>query len=90
METPLGSEVCGWDVHQLVFRILLPEGLSIQHRMTLAEDGERINIATTVVSDQVSYPFTLNRVYNRFEPAEAGYTCTQTFSRGRVCTTESS
>ena len=30
-ETPLGSEVCGWNAHQLVFRLLLPEGLAIQH-----------------------------------------------------------
>ncbi len=89
VETPLGTEICGWDSHQLVFRILLPEGLSIQHRMTLGPEGERLNIATTVVSDQVAYPFTLDRVYNRFTPGSQGYTCKQTLSKGMVCTTES-
>lgn len=88
VETPLGSEICGWDDHQLVFRILLPEGLSIQHRLTLGPQGERLNIATTVFSSQVSYPFTLNRVYNRYDPDSGGIRCKQTISRGRVCTTE--
>jgi len=90
VETPFGTETCGWNGHQLLFRIRLPEGLSIQHVMTLGPEGERLNIATTVVSDQVSYPFTLNRVYNRFLPGSSGYRCKQTLSRGRVCTTESS
>ena len=89
VETPFGTEVCGWEGHQLVFRILLPEGLNIQHVMTLGPEGERLNIATTVVSDQVSHPFALNRVFNRFVPGSRGYRCTQTLSRGRVCTPES-
>lgn len=88
VETPFGTEVCGWQAHQLVFRILLPEGLTIQHVFTLGPEGERLNIATTIVSDQVTYPFTLNRVFNRFVPGSRGYRCTQTLSRGRVCTTE--
>jgi hypothetical protein len=88
VETPFGTEVCGWDGHQLVFRILLPEGLRIQHVLTLGPQSRRLNIATTVVSDQVSYPFTVNRVFNRFVPGNRGYRCTQTLSRGRVCTTE--
>lgn len=89
VETPLGWETCGWNAHQLVFKILLPEGLSIQHVMTLGGEGERLNIATTVVSDQVSYPFTLNRVYNRYTPGNSGYSCKMTLTKGRVCTTES-
>jgi hypothetical protein len=89
VETPFGTESCGWLDHQLVFRIVLPEGLSIQHVMTLGPQGQRLNIATTVISDQVAYPFTLNRVFNRFVPGSRGYRCTQTISRGRVCTTES-
>ncbi len=88
VETPFGTEVCGWEGHQLVFRILLPEGLSIQHVFTPGPQGQRLNIATTVISDQVSYPFTLNRVFNRFVPGSRGYRCEQTLSRGRVCTTE--
>jgi len=86
--TPLGSEICGWDDHQLVFKILLPEGLRIQHILTMGPEGERLGIATTVVSDQVSFPFTVNRVYNRFDPENNGIRCEMTLTRGRVCTTE--
>jgi hypothetical protein len=88
VETPLGSESCGWNSHQLVFKIYLPEGLSIQHVMSQGPEGQKLNIATTVVSDQVSYPFTLNRVYQRFVPGNSGYRCKMTLTRGRVCTTE--
>ncbi|MBN7798654.1 hypothetical protein [Parahaliea mediterranea] len=88
VDSPLGRELCGWDGHQLVFTLLLPEGLSIRHRLTLSPDARSMNIASTVVSDQVSQPFTLNRVYSRFDPAAAGYHCKMTLTRGRVCTTE--
>lgn len=84
----MGSEVCGWDGHQLVFQILLPEGIRILHRFTVDDRGERINVATTVRSDRVSYPFTLDRVFNRYDPASSGIRCKQTLTRGRVCTTE--
>jgi hypothetical protein len=89
VETPFGIEACGWDAHQLVFKVLLPDGLSIQHVMTIGAAGQKLNIATTVVSDQVSFPFTLNRVYNRFEPGDSSFQCQETLSRGRVCTTGS-
>ncbi len=89
VETPVGTEICGWNGHQLVFKILLPEGLSIQHVMTVASSGGKLNVATTVVSDQVSYPFTLNRVYNRFVPGASGFSCKMTLTKGRVCSTQS-
>lgn len=88
VETPLGSELCGWDGHQLIFQVALPEGLRIIHRFTLGPEGQRLNIATTVQSQQVAYPFTLNRVYNRYDPESTGIRCKQTLTRGRVCTTE--
>jgi hypothetical protein len=88
VETPLGDEICGWDGHQLVFSIALPEGLGIRHRLTLDSRGERLQIATTVTSSQSPYPFTVDKVYRRFDPTADGITCRQTLSRGRVCTTE--
>lgn len=88
-ETLLGTELCGWDSDQLLFRIYLPQGLSIQHRMSLGSSGDRLNIATTVHSDAVSYPFTLNRVYDRYDPDSGGINCEMTLTRGKVCTTES-
>jgi len=89
VETPFGTELCGWKDHQLVFKLLLPDGLSIQHVMTMGAAGQKLLIATTVISDQVSFPFSLNRVYNRFKPGDSGFSCEETLTRGRVCTTES-
>jgi hypothetical protein len=83
----LGSEVCGWDSHQLVFYIRLPDGLDIQHRLTLSEDTERLHIATRVDSRK-SAPFTLNRFYFRFNPLPENYSCEYTLSRGNVCQSE--
>ena len=87
-ESVFGTEICGWNSHQLRFRMYLPEGLSIQHVLSLGSAGDRLNIATTVYSDQVSYPFTLSRVYNRYEPDRGGIRCEMTLTRGKVCTTE--
>lgn len=87
-ESVFGTEICGWSSHQLQFRMYLPDGLSIQHVLSLGGAGDRLNIATTVYSDQVSYPFTLNRVYNRYEPDRGGIRCEMTLTRGKVCTTE--
>ena len=89
VETPLGKEICGWDQHQLIFKIILPEGLTIQHVMTVGPDRQWLNIATTVISDRVTSPFTVNRVYARYEPQDDGYSCKMTISKSRVCTTES-
>lgn len=88
VETPFGIEICGWKAHQLVFRLLLPDGLRIQHVMTMGAAGQKLQIATTVSTDQVSFPFSLNRVYNRFEPGESGYKCEVTLTRGTVCSTQ--
>lgn len=85
----VGREACGWDGSQLVFRIALPEGLSIRHRFSLAPSGDQLGVYTTVFSDRVSSPFSVQRVYNRFEPGDRGYRCEMTVTRGRVCTTES-
>ena len=87
-ESVLGDEVCGWDGHQLLFQVYLPDGLTIYHRFTLGPGGERINIATTLRSDQVGSPFALDRVYRRYDPNASGIRCKQTLTKGRVCTTE--
>lgn len=84
----LGSEVCGWDAHQLVFRIRLPDGLDIQHRVSMSTDNQRLHIATQVATSRAS-SFTLNRFYFRFEPIAEDYYCEYTLSRGNVCQTRS-
>lgn len=87
-DSALGREICGWDDHQLLFQLYLPDGLAIFHRMTLDPGGERLHIATTLRSDQVSWPFVVDRVYRRYDPNTGGIRCKQTLSKGKVCTTE--
>jgi len=82
-----GAEVCGWDGHELVFRVRLPDGLDILHRMTVAEAGNRLRVATTVDSSTAP-PFTLNRFYFKFNPLPEDYSCEYTLSRGNVCQRE--
>ena len=82
----LGSEICGWDAHQLLFRIALPDGLDIQHRVSMSDDHQRLHVATTVDRRGVA-PFTINRFYFRFEPLPENYECEYTLSRGNICQT---
>ena len=89
-QTPFGSEQCGWDGHQLFFDIALPDGLQIRHRITRSSLADSLIMQTAVYSPTVSQPFTVSRVYNRYNPDKAGYRCTQTLTRGTVCTTEAS
>ena len=86
----LGSELCGWDAHQLVFLISMPDGLRVNHRMTLAPDGQKLHIATMVSNGSASQPFILNRVYYRFDPLPPDYSCQYTLSKGNVCSRASS
>lgn len=79
------ADRCGWDHHQLVFVSTLPDGLRIFHRMTLSEEGDRLNIATTVTSRVSRTPFTLNRVYRKFTPVEDEYDCEYTLEKGKTC-----
>ncbi|MFK7957846.1 MAG: hypothetical protein AB8B96_17235 [Lysobacterales bacterium] len=81
----LGSEVCGWDSHQLVFGFALPDSLDIVQRLTLAPDGERLNVATTVRRRGSARSFTLNRVYNRFEPLPDEFDCRYTVAGTKSC-----
>ncbi len=87
-ETPFGIEQCGWDGHQLFFDISLPDGLSIRHRVTRSALADSLVLQTAVYSPVVREPFIVNRVYSRFDPSKAGYRCTQTLTKGTVCTTE--
>ena len=82
----LGSEVCGWDAHQLVFRTQLPDGIDIRHRISLSDEGDRLHIATRVDGPRAQ-PFTINRFYFRFDPLPEDYSCEYTLSRGNVCQT---
>lgn len=87
-QSPYGAESCAWQGHQLVFQVVLPDGLVIRHRFTLSPDGQRLQVATMLATSQVSAPFALAKVYNRYDPNRSGIRCHQTLTKGRVCTTE--
>lgn len=89
-EYGVGREICYWEGDQLVFFIDLPDGLNISHRLSLAADRQSLGIVTTLYSSAVRTPFSVRRVYRRYVPGSRGYRCTETLTRGRVCTTESS
>ena len=84
--TRLGREYCGIDPNgQLIFIVSLPEGLTVSNRMVLSPNGERLNVATTVRSNEFSREFTLNRVYMPFEPGESQFECEYTLEKKKTC-----
>ena len=82
----IGEEGCAWEEDQLAFHIILPDGLHVRHRLSIAADRSRLNVATTVRVAGVYYPFTLNRVYMPFEPGEGQFQCEFTLARLTSCT----
>ena len=87
MPSQLGAERCWWDGQQLNFSVLLPDGLTIKHRFARSNDGLSIAQRTALSAPGVSRDVEIVRIFSRFDPAARGFRCTQTLSRGRVCTT---
>ncbi len=85
--TEYGNEVCGWDGHQFVSRLILPDGLRVTHRFTMSADGKNMHVATTVSSSATQTPFTLDRYYTQFERPASDFNCIETLSMKRVCST---
>jgi len=81
----LGKEVCTWHKDQLVFQLALPGGLTVYHRLAMSPGGERINVATTVSSDNVAQRFSINRVYMPFKPGEGMYKCEFSLAKQKTC-----
>ena len=81
-----GAEGCEWQEDQLTFQIALPDGLRVFHRLSIAPDGTRLNVATTVAVSGSRYPFTLNRVYMPFEAGAGQYNCQYTIASQTTCT----
>jgi hypothetical protein len=86
-ESEFGAEVCSWNGHQLVSHLVLPDGLLVSHRFTVATNGMSLQVSTTISSNATRVPFTVNRVYSKFEPPESGFNCMETLSMKRVCST---
>ena len=78
-----GYEECGWDAHQLIFRIMLPEGVEILHRFSVSGDREELNMATSISNGGM--PFNLRQFFWRYEAPSENYNCIETLSRGNSC-----
>ncbi|MGI9271573.1 MAG: hypothetical protein ACR2QT_07355 [Woeseiaceae bacterium] len=86
-ESDYGTEVCSWNNHQLVSHLILPDGLLVSHRFSMAADGMSLHVATTISSSATRTPFTVNRVYAKFDAPESDFNCVETLSMKRVCST---
>ena len=84
----LGREICWWDGQQWHFVVQLPDGLNVAHRFTRSDDGNSLAQRTRLSDPGTGHDFVVTKIFGRYDPADRGYTCTETLSRGRVCTTE--
>ena len=84
-QTPFGSEECGWNGEQLLFQLILDDGLRIFYQITLSPNGQQLNITTTVSSASVSTPMTISNYYRRYDIPENEFDCILTLTRNNVC-----
>ena len=82
----LGAERCYWYGDQLVFDIMLPDGLDVRHVFSLGKNKQILNVATTLFYRRAGPPFTLNRAYIPFEPIESSYDCEFKLTTLKTCT----
>jgi hypothetical protein len=84
-QTPFGTEECGWNGEQLLFQLVLDDGLRIFYQVTLSPNGRQLNITTTVSSASVSTPMTISNYYRRYDIPENEFDCILTLTRNNVC-----
>jgi len=83
----VGAQRCGWDADQLLFELQLFEGLKVSHRFSISQSNDALLMTTIVKTTSSAYPFRVNQYFTRYDPADLGYRCERTLSRGTVCTT---
>lgn len=81
-----GTEQCGWNADRMIFYTILPDSLTILHRLTLSPDAQELNIITTLNSSYATVPFSLSHFYHRYEKTPSQFDCTLTLTRNQVCT----
>jgi len=86
-ESEFGAEVCSWNGKQLISYLVLPDDVMVSNRYSISADGNSLQVSTTVASGATRVPFTVNRVYMKFEPPESDFNCIETLSMKRVCST---
>ena len=68
--------------------MLLPDGLLIKHRFVRSADGLSLSQRTALTAPGVARDMEVVKIFSRYDRGERGYRCTETLTRGRVCTTE--
>ncbi len=81
----LGVSDCRIKDKELFFELKLPGDVVITHRLILSQRQDRLSMATSIFAGGVSQPFTVNRVYQPFTPAETGFECEYHLGKGKVC-----
>ena len=59
------EQISGWQDNQYVIQTETDNGSTVTERFTLSPDGERLMIALTLESKQLSNPVTVTRVFDR-------------------------
>ncbi len=88
-DSQLGAEWCWWDGQQWHFAVQLPEGLMVEHRFVISEDRDALAQRTVMSVKGTGTQLEVMRVFARYDNTNRGYRCTETLSKGLVCTTES-
>lgn len=80
----IGSEVCGWNNHQLIFKVSLPGDIGILYRFVVSPERDSLNLLTEVSYGQ-QLTFDLVQFFNRYENSYEPFRCRQTLTKGKVC-----
>ncbi|MEK9584857.1 MAG: hypothetical protein VW039_01665, partial [Halieaceae bacterium] len=64
------------------------DGLMIEHRFVISEGNEALAHRTVMGMAGTATRLEVVRIFSRSDATSRGYRCTETLSRGRVCTTE--
>ena len=63
-----------------------PDGLMIEHRFVISEGNEALAQRTVMGMAGTATRLEVVRIFSRSDATSRGYRCTETLSRGRVCT----
>jgi hypothetical protein len=53
--------------------------------LTLSPAGRELNVATSILGQGVTQPFTINRVYVPYQTGEERFQCEYQIGKGKVC-----
>ena len=72
----------------MAFCSAVTEGLLVEHRFVISEERDALAQRTVMSVKGTGTQLEVMRVFARYDNTNRGYRCTETLSRGLVCTTE--